>query len=93
MGAEFNEHYLTAKDAAEAKKVAAEIQADLRAEFGDGRYQGHLGTVPGVRVVGRRFSSLEEAILWAQDHHEKWEPALLVQADGDNWVMAAWCPC
>ena len=52
---------------------------DARYEHGNGGYTGTIAEVHGIgRWVDRRFGSEGEAMDYAVEHHNKWDPAMAV---------------
>lgn len=64
-------------------------------DYGHAGYSGTFAEAGGtMQVLSRHFGSFGEAQSWVQNHHEKWDPGILVSyssGDETRWYLGAWC--
>lgn len=92
MGSVFCSTVVQGHTLEEAKKAAAEFQERMCFEYGNDSYQGHLGCVPGVDPVSKRFRDMAEAEAFISESHDKWDPPMLVRFGPNSWLLAGWMP-
>lgn len=92
MGAVFCSAVLKATNSREAKKAAADYQEQQCYEYGHNEYSGHLGVFNSVTCINRVFRTVEEAEKYAMEHHDKWDPPLLLKFGPEAWLLAGWMP-
>jgi hypothetical protein len=49
-------------------------------EYGSDRYSGSWNTLRGLQITSMQFTDMQPAYDWLEDHMQKWEDAIAVQA-------------
>ena len=92
MGSVFCSAVVEGNDFEEARKAAYAYQEQQCYDYGHDTYGGHLGCVDGVTRVNLTFRDVDEAEKYATNHHDKWDPPMLLKFGPTSWLLAGWMP-
>lgn len=82
---------------AELTKAYAEKQRDLRHQYGNDGYAGHLGIKEGLSIRNVKVFETEDAACeWIDNASGKWDPAVAVKCKNRKgeviWLVGGLCP-
>ena len=81
----------------ELTKAYAKRQEELRHEYGNNPYAGHLGIKTGLVIRNLEpFETEREACVWIDNASGKWDPAVAVKCKNRKgeliWLVGGLCP-